>query len=174
MHQNGTAVRYTGQLEFVLVTLRQSFAIWCQKREDSALRRRLAPDAAAAARPARQPGAAASNFWTAPKDLPAIAQLLIKGNFVLARLGANGGRAMMKRWRYDGPPHSTQRWEHRWEAFQGKAYPNPYNGSLEDDQALFDRDREQWLEASDRFQQSEARRLRKHMEKRRREKTGNR
>ena len=47
----------------------------------------------------------------------------------------------LKRWKHDGPNQSSQPYFHTWEAFQGKAYPNP--ASEEDrqrDQERFDRD----------------------------------
>jgi hypothetical protein len=79
-----------------------------------------------------------------------------------------------KRWRYDGPPHSSKGYEHSWAAFQGCAYPNPYNGSLNYDQMLLDRERDRWIEKRDSLDAEEKRRVEKRLRKRRREKTGRR
>jgi hypothetical protein len=77
-----------------------------------------------------------------------------------------------KRWRHDGPQHCSHGFEWTWEAFQGKAYPNPYNGNLASDQTEADHDRERWIEQRDGAQDRETRRAERHMAKRRREKTG--
>jgi hypothetical protein len=37
---------------------------------------------------------------------------------------------MKKRWRHDGPQHSSKGWEWHPDAFQGKAYPNTYTARL--------------------------------------------
>lgn len=79
---------------------------------------------------------------------------------------------MFKRIRHDGPPISSDGYRHTWLAFQGKAYPNPYNGSLDDDQMRLDRERERKTRERDERQEREARRLAKHMARRRREKKG--
>lgn len=80
----------------------------------------------------------------------------------------------IKKWRSDGPPHASKGYEHSWLAFQGKAYPNPYNGSLDDDQLRLDRERERQINKRDELQEREVRRFNKHMAKRRREKSGGR
>jgi hypothetical protein len=79
---------------------------------------------------------------------------------------------MKKRFRHDGPPVSCEGWEHSWAAFQGKAYPNPYNGDLDRDQALRDREVELLARQRDSIQERERKRVERHLAKRRREKTG--
>ena len=79
-----------------------------------------------------------------------------------------------KRWKSDGPPLASQPFIHHWGAFQGKAYPNPYNGDLDADQARLDRERARAIELQKRREDWETKRLEKHMAKRRREKTGRR
>ena len=77
-----------------------------------------------------------------------------------------------KRWRWDGPQYSSKGYEHSWAAFQGCAYPNPYNGSLEYDQALIDRELELKIKKRDNLDEAEKRRVERRLRKRRREKTG--
>jgi hypothetical protein len=77
-----------------------------------------------------------------------------------------------KRWRHDGPPHSAEGFKWSREAFQGKAYPNPYNGDLDADQKQADRERERWIAERDKVAEREKRRFDANMAKRRREKKG--
>jgi hypothetical protein len=77
-----------------------------------------------------------------------------------------------KRWRHDGPPHSSKGYEHSWAAFQGCAYPNIYNGSLDYDQALLDRELELKIKKRDSLDAMGKRQVEKRLRKRRREKTG--
>ncbi len=56
--------------------------------------------------------------------------------------------------------------------FQGKAYPYTYNGSFEYNQAQRDRNVEQYLRTVELAKERDARWLRRHLNKRRREKKG--
>ena len=79
-----------------------------------------------------------------------------------------------KRLRHDGPPVSGDGYRWHWSAFQGKAYPNPYNGSLEYDQMLRDRELDRKIKKRDSLDEIERQRVERHLRKRRREKTGGR
>lgn len=77
-----------------------------------------------------------------------------------------------KRLRHDGPPVSGDGYRHSWAAFQGKAYPNQYNGSLEDDQDRLDRERDRKIKEREERLAREKLKVERHLRKRRREKTG--
>jgi hypothetical protein len=77
----------------------------------------------------------------------------------------------VKRWG-DGPQLTSQPFFHRWDTFQGKAYPNPIPGESERDQAKLDAERERRLRWREDWYERQERQERRHMEKRRREKKG--
>jgi hypothetical protein len=73
---------------------------------------------------------------------------------------------------WDCPSQSSQPFYWTWEAFQGKAFPNPYNGDLERDQRLLDAERERVQRRRASLEEREHERVQRNLAKRRREKTG--